>query len=272
MNNDDDDELLRFEATGIALPPADEQGFVEHDAARIWYACFGSGTPVILLHGGLGHSGNWGKQIGALVDAGYRVVTIDSRGHGRSTRDARPYRYELMAADAIAVMDALKIGKAPVAGWSDGACTALLMAEHNPTRVASVLYFGCNMDPSGSQDIQWPHTVIERCFSRHKKDYATLSATPDQFDPFVEAVSLMERTQPNYTAADLARIHVPVLVVHSEHDEFIKPEHAAYLAQTLPRARLVTLPGVSHFAPIQRPERFNRVLLAFLGEHAGLSA
>lgn len=55
-----DDDLRKFEADGAAaLPVADQQGYVEHDGARIWYATFGSGSPVILLHGGLGHSGNW---------------------------------------------------------------------------------------------------------------------------------------------------------------------------------------------------------------------
>ncbi|WP_413197328.1 alpha/beta fold hydrolase [Pararobbsia alpina] len=262
-----DDELIRFEADGVSLPASDIHGFVEHDGVRIWYASFGSGKPVILLHGGLGHSGNWGKQIQPLVEAGYRPIAIDSRGHGHSTRDARPYSYERMGTDVIAVMDTLKIEAAPIVGWSDGACTGLLLGEHSPSRATSVLFFGCNMDPSGTKEIQWPHTVIERCFNRHKKDYARLSATPDQFEAFVEAVSLMERTQPNYSAEDLAKIDVPVLIVQSELDEFIKPEHAAYLAETLPYARLVTLPGVSHFAPIQRPEVFNRVLLAFLGEH-----
>lgn len=56
-----DDELKNFEAHGAApLPAAGEEGFVDHDGARIWHATYGSGTPVILLHGGLGHSGNWG--------------------------------------------------------------------------------------------------------------------------------------------------------------------------------------------------------------------
>src|SRR5919198_112194 len=86
-----DDDLRRFEAEGAApLPTTDEQGYVEHDGARIWYAAYGSGSPVILLHGGLGHSGNWGYQVPALASRGYRAVLIDSRGHGRSTRDARP--------------------------------------------------------------------------------------------------------------------------------------------------------------------------------------
>ncbi|MGO8048367.1 alpha/beta fold hydrolase, partial [Rhizobium johnstonii] len=87
-------------------------------------ASYGAGPPVILLHGGLGHSGNWGHQFSALLRRGRRVVLIDSRGHGRSTRDARPYSYELMASDVLAVMDALQqndrrtgaVGRIPDAG------------------------------------------------------------------------------------------------------------------------------------------------------------
>ena len=125
---------------------------MEHDGARIWYATYGPGPPVILLHGGLGHSGNWGYQVPALVASGYRVVLIDSRGHGRSTRDARPFLYELMASDVLAVMDAVDLDKAAVVGWSDGACIALILGATAPARVAGVFFFGCNMDPSGTKD------------------------------------------------------------------------------------------------------------------------
>ncbi len=63
-----DDDLRKFEANGAApLPPANEQGYVEHEAARISYAAYGSGSPIILLHGGNGHSGNWGYQVPALI-------------------------------------------------------------------------------------------------------------------------------------------------------------------------------------------------------------
>jgi pimeloyl-ACP methyl ester carboxylesterase len=58
---------------------------------------------------------------------------------------------------------------------------------------------------------------------------------------------------------------VPVAIIQSEHDEFITPEHAAYLAQNIPNATLIELPGVSHFAPLQRPAQFNNAMLAFLG-------
>jgi pimeloyl-ACP methyl ester carboxylesterase len=259
-----DDDLIRFEAEGAApLPATGDQGLIEHDGARIWYAAYGSGPPVILLHGGLGNSGNWGYQVPALLEAGYRAVVIDSRGHGRSTRDARPFSYVLMASDVLAVMDALQIERAGLVGWSDGACTALVLAAGAPNRAAGVFFFACNMDPSGTKEIEFTPT-LQRCFSRHVKDYAQLSATPDQFDAFTEPVGLMQRTQPNYSAQDLAQISVPVAIVQSEHDEFIKREHAEYLARSIPNAEFVELRGVSHFAPLQRPDQFNSAMLAFL--------
>ena len=260
-----DDELRKFEAEGAGpLPVTNDEGYVEHEGARIWYSAYGSGAPVILLHGGLGHSGNWGYQVPALVRNGYRAVLIDSRGHGRSTRDERPFSYELMASDVLAVMDALHLEEAGLVGWSDGACTALVLAATTPSRVAGVFFFACNMDPSGVKPFEATAT-LDRCFARHAKDYAQLSATPDDFKDFVEAVSLMQRTQPDYSAQDLGKISVPVVIAQSEHDEFIKREQAEYLERSIPGAEFVALNGVSHFAPLQRPEQFNAAILAFVG-------
>ena len=262
-----DDDLSKFEADGAApLPVSNDQGYVENNGARIWYAAYGSGSPVILLHGGLGHSGNWGYQIPSLVNNGYRAVVIDSRGHGRSTCDAQPYSYELMASDVTTVMDTLNVEKASMVGWSDGACIALILAAQTPQRVSGVFFFACNMDPSGTKEFEFT-PIIGRCINRHMQDYKQLSPTPDQFDAFSEAVGLMQRTQPNYSTNDLAQIKVPVVIVHSEHDEFIKREHAEYLARSIPNAEFIYLPGVSHFAPLQRPEQFNAAILAFLGKN-----
>jgi pimeloyl-ACP methyl ester carboxylesterase len=265
-----DDDLSKFAAEGApALPAATAEGYVQHDGARIWYATYGLGAPVILLHGGLGHSGNWGYQVPALIAAGYRPILIDSRGHGRSTRDARPYTYERMAADVLAVLDTLALEHAAVVGWSDGACVALILARQAPMRVAGVFFFACNMDPSGTKELAMPNPILDSCFGRHAQDYAQLSATPGDFREFVEAVGLMQRTQPNYTAQDLAEVRVPVTIVQSEDDEFIKREHAEYLARSIPGADLVILPGVTHFAPLQRPEQFNATVLAFLRKVLG---
>ncbi len=259
-----DDDLEIFEREGApALPTPAQQGFVDHDGARIWYASYGDGQPLILLHGGLGHGGNWGFQVPDLMAAGHRVIVIDSRGHGRSTRDGRPFSYDVMASDVRAVMDQAGIDRATLVGWSDGAIISLILADKAPQRVAGVLFFACKTDPSGNKAFE-PTAALKHCFSRHTKDYAALSATPDKFKEFVDAVGLMQRTQPNYSASDLARIRVPIKIVQAEHDEFIKPDHAAYLARTLPNATLSILPGVSHFAPLQRPELFNAAVKDFL--------
>ena len=259
-----DDELIRFEAVGaLSLPIPDREGYVENEHAHIWYARYGSGPTVILLHGGLGNSGNWGYQLPALLKNGYQVIFVDSRGHGRSTRDERPYSYELMGSDVLAVMDLLAIEQAVLVGWSDGACTALILGDRHPARVSGVVFFGCNMDPSGTKPFE-PSPIIDRCLSRHRKDYSALSATPDDFPQLFESVGQMQRTQPNYSAEDLARISIPVMVLHAESDEFIRYKHAEYLSKTLSHSRLHILSGVSHFAPVQRPEHFNAAILEAL--------
>jgi pimeloyl-ACP methyl ester carboxylesterase len=156
------------------------------------------------------------------------------------------------------------VDQVAVVGWSDGACIALILAMKAPARVAGVFFFGCNMDPSGTKELTAPNPILDRCFGRHAEDYARLSATPDDFRAFAGAVGLMMETQPNYGAHDLADVRVPVTIVQSEGDEFIKREHAEYLAQSIPGADLIVLPGVTHFAPLQRPAQFNTTMLAFL--------
>ena len=259
-----DDELKHFEDVGAELPSGGVSAYVENDGAQIWHASFGAGPPVILLHGGLGHAGNWQHQVQPLVDAGHQVVVVDSRGHGHSSRDERPYSYELMASDVIAVMDQLQLKKAAVIGWSDGACTALVLAKQAAERVGGVFFFACNMDPSGVKTTIAPSAILQRCFGRHTADYARLSETPDAFKPFAAAVQLMQRTQPDYSAHDLGGISIPVAIVQAEHEEFIEHAHAAYLSRSIPDAELVQLPGVSHFAPLQRPSVFNAAMCAFL--------
>jgi len=127
-----------------------------------------------------------------------------------------------------------------------------------------VFYFGCNKDPSGAREFDRDNPTIGRRFRRHVQDYVQLWPTPDQFNRLLDDVRLMQRTRPNYSAADLAQISVPVAVAQSEHDEFIEREHAEYLATTIPDGRLMLLPGVNHFAPLQDPQLFNATVVEFL--------
>jgi pimeloyl-ACP methyl ester carboxylesterase len=262
MTNFYDDDLTHLETHGIpALPPGG--GFVDSDGARIWHASYGDGPPVVLLHGGLGNAGNFGHQVPALLDAGYRVIAIDSRGQGRSTRDDRPYSYELMAGDTRAVLDTLGIAKAAFVGWSDGAATALVLAHDTPERAAGVFFFACNVDATGTQPFKGT-PLIDRIYNHHVRDYAALSPTPGGFEAMRDDLNVMQAAQPDYDAAKLGEMSVPTSIVLGEHDEFIRREHAAYMARAIPGASFRLLPGVSHFAPLQRPAAFNREVLGFL--------
>ena len=80
------------------------------------------------------------------------VILVDSRGHGRSTRDARPYGYDLMADDVVALLDTLHIAKADVVGWSDGAILGIDLAIRHPDRVGRIFAFAANTVTSGVQD------------------------------------------------------------------------------------------------------------------------
>ena len=113
-------------------------------AVDLYYETHGSGEPLILLHGGLGHSDVWGNQIPVFAKQ-YKVIVVDSRGHGRSTRDQRPFGYQLMADDVIGLMDFLKIQKAAIIGWSDGAIVGLDIAMQQPARVARLFAFAANI-------------------------------------------------------------------------------------------------------------------------------
>jgi pimeloyl-ACP methyl ester carboxylesterase len=259
-----DDDLTHLAANGLpALPQATTTGYADNENARIWYATFGNGPAVILLHGGLGNANNWGYQVPALLAAGYRVIAIDSRGQGRSTRDDRRYTYQLMASDTRAVMDALGVAKAALVGWSDGAATALVLAKETPERADGVFFFACCVDETGLWPFK-PTPVIDRIYNHHVRDYAALSPTPGRFEKMRDDLGPMQQGEPNYSAADMSTIEVPVWSVVGEHDEFIRREHARYIADSIPNARFVLLPAVSHFAPLQRPALFNAAVLEFL--------
>lgn len=106
-----------------ALKPA----YASVNGIQLYYATTGEGAPVVLLHGGLANSDYWGQQVAALAKH-HKVIVVDSRGHGRSTRDERPYSYDLMSDDVVALLDLRKI-TAPVL-IVDGDRDEAIVREH----------------------------------------------------------------------------------------------------------------------------------------------
>jgi pimeloyl-ACP methyl ester carboxylesterase len=244
------------------LPMAAKSGYAPVNNVKIWYAEFGEGSPVVLLHGGLGNSNYWGNQVRALSSR-YRVIVLDSRGHGRSTRDERPLGYALLASDVLAVLDFLKIQKAAIVGWSDGAILGLDIAINHPDRITKLFAFAANSNPSGVADIA-ASKVFNAYITRAENEYEKLSPTPTEYKSFVDQMRKMWETEPNYTKEQLNGIRTPTWIVDGDRDEAIRREHTEYLAAQIPGAGLLLLPRVSHFAHIQDPAQFNEALLHFL--------
>jgi pimeloyl-ACP methyl ester carboxylesterase len=246
------------------LPQAMQSGYAPVNGIKIWYATFGEGAPVILLHGGLANADYWGNQVRSLQSR-YRVIVMDSRGHGRSTRNDQPYGYDLMASDVIGLMDFLNIPKAAIVGWSDGAIIGLDIALHHPERLTKLFAFAANSDPSGVADIaQSP--VFNAFIARAEKEYEQLSPTPTEYKSFLDQIEKMWDTQPHWTADDLKTIAVPIWIVDADHDEAIKRENTEFMAANIPGAGLLLQPEVSHFSFLQDPQQFSADVLHFL-EH-----
>ena len=250
-----------------SLPAGTAGRHAEIDGARIWFAEWGpksSGVPVLLLHGGFGNSNYFGRLIPVLAAHGYRVVAMDSRGHGRSTRSVAPLIYDLMAQDVLGLLDRLKISKVYLVGWSDGGIIGLDLAMNHPERLAGLFAFGANADVSGLTQGAEKTPVFGAYLARTAEEYRALSPTPQQWQRFSAAVTKMWDTLPAFTRSELASIRVPTTIADGEFDEAIKRTHDEYVAQAIPGARLLILPNVSHFAMLQDPRAFNAAVLSFL--------
>ena len=131
-----------------AMPTPVESGMAPVNDIQMYYAVYGEGEPVLLIHGGLGNADVWGFQVPALAES-HKVIVADSRGHGRSTRSDKPFGYELMADDYLALLDHLGIDKVALVGWSDGGIIGLDIAIRHPERLSRLFAFGANYTPEG---------------------------------------------------------------------------------------------------------------------------
>jgi len=247
-----------------SLPTPKHSGYASVNHIKIWYAEYGQGTPVILLHGGLVNSNYWGKLIPVLKKH-YYVIVMDSRGHGRSSLDDEPLSYHLMAKDVLGLLDFLHLQKAAIVGWSDGANIGLDIAIHHPERLSKLFACGGNSNPEATLDVsQYP--AFDAFIKRIKKEYIALSPTPSitNYNLLYRRILKMWESEPNFTASMLGSITVPTWIVAGEHDEAVKRSDTEFLARSIPHARLFIEPNVAHFAHLQDLRQFNRDVLNFL--------
>jgi pimeloyl-ACP methyl ester carboxylesterase len=246
-----------------AMPVSKVAGYAPVNGIQMYYAVYGAGDPVLLIHGGLGHGDIWAGQVRDLM-TDHTVIVADSRGHGRSSRNAEAYSYDLMASDYLALLDYLKVDKVALVGWSDGGIIGLDIAMNHPERLTRLFAQAANVTVDGVDPKVMESKVFNAYIARMGEDYQKMSRTPGEFDAFVEQISHMWATQPNWSDAALAKITVPTAIVLGDHDEAITRAHTDHMAQVIPGAKLVILKDASHFAMLQDPAGYTKAVRDFI--------
>ena len=246
-----------------AMPKPNDSGYAAVNGIQMYYAVFGTGDPVLLIHGGLGHADIWASQVAALSKT-HKVIVADSRGHGRSTRTDEPYGYDLMASDYLALLDYLKVDKTALVGWSDGGIIGIDIALRHPERLTRLFAQAANVTTDGVDPGVLTNKTFAAYIDRCGRDYKRLSKTPDQYDAFVAQISHMWESQPAWTKEQLGKITTPTAIVAGDHDEAIKRQHTEYMASVIPGAKLILLPNASHFAMLQAPDEYSQAVLDFI--------
>lgn len=214
----------------------------------------GAGEPLILLHGNGEDSGYFARQLEAFSPF-YRVLAIDTRGHGRTERGTAPFTIRQFADDLLAFMDGRGIDRANLLGFSDGANIAMIFALRYPERVGRLILNGGNLDPRGiKRSVQIPIEVGYRAARIFAKRSTKARAK-------AELLGLMVN-DPNLSAAELGRIQVPTLVIAGTRD-MVREAHTRLIAAHIPGAELKLIDG-DHFVASGNPEAFNRAVLDFL--------
>ena len=263
---------MRFDQANLGAPGFSVDKFragrwpggrrLQTHGVSLYYRTFGAGPPVLVLHGGLGYLETMHAQTADLA-RDHLVIAPDSRGQGRSSDGAGPLRYADMADDMVALLDRLHVLRADVVGWSDGGIIGLDMAMRYPDRVRRVVAIGANSDPTGLSVMPSAADAGGAAAPAAPASYRRLSPDPAHWPVFYNRLIEMWRTQPHYSAADLARIRAPVLIMAGDHD-VIRREHTDALARAIPGAREVILPGVGHDGPMTAPGPVNAAVRRFL--------
>jgi pimeloyl-ACP methyl ester carboxylesterase len=225
-----------------------------HDGVSLYYEVYGSGQPLLLIHGNGGSIGEMSAQI-AYFRRHYKVIAMDSRDQGRSGDSPGEITYEAMADDLAALLDHLKTPKVDVLGWSDGGIEALLLGIRHPEKVGKIASMAANLDPEGAH----PEAIaliqsMQTSMPAAKKDTPTGKRDLKMFNLMLK--------QPQIKPEALEAITAPTLVLASDHD-LISDEHTLLIYHHLPNSQLCIFPNATHMIPYDNPPLFDTTVDRF---------
>ncbi len=266
---------LILSASPLAAEPA-TSGLANANGLQMYYEVYGSGNPVVVLHGAYMSTG----QIQPLIDAlakTRQVIAVDLQGHGRTADIDRPISYEAMADDVAALMDAIDVPKADIFGYSMGGGVAYQIAMRHPDHVDRLAAASASFRTDG----MYPELV--KMIGKMTPDsmagtpweaaYIKIAPNPDNFPRLVEKLITLDSQPQAWPEKDMAGIAAPTLVISGDAD-VIRPEHsveifrlrgggpaADFMSPTV--TELAIIPGATHLGVIERTDLLVPMITAF---------
>jgi len=225
---------------------------------KMYCEIYGEGKPLLLIHGN-GGSINAFKNNIPFFSKKYKVITLDSRAHGKTVDANDSLSFEMMADDEAALLDALHIDSAYVIGWSDGGINALLLAMRHPEKVIRLVSTGANLWPDST-------ALIPGLWINEKNMFDTTNTqnfNAEQKNHW--KIFLLDWFQPNIPLAQLHSIKCPSLIVAGDHD-VIRTEHTVLISQNIPKAYLWIVPNSGHPTLIEHRDEFNKKVDEFFSK------
>jgi pimeloyl-ACP methyl ester carboxylesterase len=251
------------------LPTPISTATYSKDGANLWFQKYNtaaSGTPIVMIHGGLGYSAYFGSVISILSQT-HQVIAVDRRGHGRSTYNANDvFTFDMFAQDTYCLLQSEGVTSAVFVGWSDGAATVLasLLNSTIDSMITKAFVFAGFQSVSDSNTTFTDTAIYSTFVSRCATEYAELQPSAN-FTDFATKVATLEGTLPEWSDADLAKIDgSKVTLAGADHDEAVNLDVPAHLNAVITGSKLVMLKDVSHFAPVQDPVGFAAAVEASL--------
>jgi pimeloyl-ACP methyl ester carboxylesterase len=234
--------------------------YIQLNGVRHYYEVYGTGRPLLLIHGNSTATKGWAAQI-EFFSRKYRVYSVDNRGRGKSDLGSDTLRFEQMASDMAAFIEAMKLDSVDIIGKSDGAIVALMMGMYHPAHIRRIVSFAANLQPDGL----YPELIEEN--SKLRKEAERMLAVHDTTKNWeIEKQKLrLDEFQPHVDLKELRRIKVPVLVLSCDRD-VIRLDHTIAIYKHLSMANLCIVPGEKHSFPRENPELFNLLVDGFLSK------
>ena len=220
-----------------------------------------NGEAVVLLHGGLSQTSHWDSQLLPAIEDDFHVFAYDRTAHGFTGDREGSLHFEYQLKEAIAYLETVVKEPAHIIGYSDGGIIALLLAIQRPDLIRSVVTLGANFHPDGVVHIDEFDGNVS---AENQEEYNRTSPdAPDTLAKKIQKMIDIQKTEPNLSSDDLAKIQCPVLVMAGD-DDVIKHEHTISLFEALPLGQLAIIPGTSHGVVKEKPALMMANIMQFL--------